>query len=53
MGKEITCPHCGKSIHRTVSTSSSSMSGLSCSSCKIHFDIKVNKDGSYTVSQIR
>lgn len=53
MAQKIYCPKCGKDIHRTVSTASAGMSGLSCSSCKIHFDIKIDRDGSYTVVKIR
>ena len=53
MAKQIYCPKCKKDIHRTVSTGSSKMSGLSCSSCRIHFDIKVEKDGSYKVIAVR
>ena len=53
MGKEILCPRCRKSVHRTVSLGSAGMSGLCCSSCGIHFDIKIEKNGSYRVVAVR
>lgn len=53
MAQKIYCPRCGKDIHRTVSTASAGMSGLSCSPCGIRFDIKIARDGSYTVVAIR
>ena len=53
MGKEIVCPKCKKSVHRTVSIGSAGMSGLCCSLCRLHFDIKIEKNGSYKVVAIR
>ena len=52
---EIECPKCGRGIGRYTQnpSPSSGMSGLSCSPCRIHFDIKISRDGSYQVKNIR
>lgn len=51
--KEIKCPKCKKSIHRTVPSGCAGVSGLCCSPCRLHFDIKIDKNGSYKVVAIR
>lgn len=51
----VNCPQCGKTI--TNSNLAGGKSALSCSTCKIRFDIKVNahstKTGEYNVVNIR
>lgn len=53
---EIYCPRCGNFINRRLPLISS-MSALSCSYCKIRFDIRVTPDsrntGEYSVTNVR
>lgn len=53
---DITCPDCGKKINRSYNTptGTAGMSGLSCSPCRIHFDIRIDRNTQqYEVTNIR
>ena len=52
---EIKCPRCGRGLNRHTQNPSPvvSMSGLTCSPCRIHFDIQIARDGKYEYKRIR